>query len=143
MPSLNVGGTDLIRVLSARVQIDHGEDAKEAKQYPICQFVIELPLDDNPALAQWALAPMGDDRYKKVVLKTMDRSNKVNHTWTIPKGYVHAYHEIEFAPGSGSETDQGNYYRVVVRGVLAHDGQTYDGKNVLQVDKGDKETLPG
>lgn len=142
MPNLTIQGKKYSRILNAKVEIDHGKDAKEAVQVPTMQFRIQLPLDDDPDIANWALQPYGDKRFAKVELQTLDRSGVTNHTWTLQKAYVHRYEEVEFAPGSGSETDQGNYYEIVVRGTLLNN-EAYNGKNVLDVAKGDKEKLPG
>ena len=46
---------------------------------------------------------------------------------------------VEFAPGSGSETDQGSFVEIVVRGTLMHTNVDYDGKNVLEVKAGKAE----
>ena len=138
MPHLTIQGKKLNRVLDARVQITHG-DALEATQIPIMQFVIGLPLEDDTMIAEWALAPHGPKRWKTVELQTLDRSRKVDHTWTLHKAYVHNYQEKEFPVGSGSDTDQGNYYEVVLRGTLVHNNVDYDGKNILQVAAGEAE----
>jgi hypothetical protein len=138
MPALTIQGKKINRVLDARVQITHG-DAREAMQIPIQQFVIRLPLDHDVMIAEWALAPYGDKRWKTVELQTQDRSRKTNHTWTLHKAYVHRYEEVEFPKGSGSATDQGNYFEIVVRGTLQHINVDYDGKNILQVAAGEAE----
>ena len=62
----------------------------------------------------------GAKRWKTVVLETLDRSHDVNHNWTLHKAYVHSFREVEFAPGSGSETDQGSFVEIIVRGTLLH-----------------------
>src|SRR5262249_6160601 len=136
MALLSVEGQVFNNPHSAKVQIIHGEDALEAEQYPLCQFVIELPLDKQTMFAEWALAPVGKARWKKVELKTRDIDENPIHTWTLKKAYVHSLREIEFGEGSGSATDQGNYFTVVLRGVLEKTGVAHDGKNVLEVAKG-------
>ena len=141
MPELSIQGKKLNRVLDARVQVTHGS-ALEATQIPICQFVIGIPLDQDIMVAEWALAPHGPKRWKTVELKTLDRSRVVNHTWTLHKAYVHSYVEKEFPEGSGSDTDQGNYYEVIIRGTLQHNNLDYDGKNILEVKAGEAEKLP-
>jgi hypothetical protein len=141
MPQLTVQGTKFNRVNNASVEITHG-DAREAMQIPIMQFTIQIPLDNETMIAEWALAPHGPKRWKTVELQTLDRSRKVNHTWTMHKAYVHSFREVEFAPGAGSNTDQGNWFEIVVRGVLLHNNVDYDGKNVLQVAAGEKEPDP-
>jgi hypothetical protein len=141
MPELTIGGKKINRVLSARVQITHGE-AREAMQIPIEQFVISIPLDNEIMIAEWALAPHGPARWKTVELKTLDRSHVVNHTWTLHKAYVHRYHEVEFPAGSGNETDQGNYLEIILRGTLLHNNTDYDGKNILSVAAGEAEANP-
>jgi hypothetical protein len=138
MPALTIQGKKVNRVLDARVEITHG-DAREAMQIPIQQFVVKLPLDHDVMVAEWALSPHGDKRWKTVELQTQDRSRKTNHTWTLHKAYVHNYEEVEFPAGSGSETDQGNYVEIVVRGTLLHNNIDYDGKNILQVAAGEAE----
>ena len=138
MPELTIQGKKFNRVLDATVEVTHGE-AREAKQIPIMQFVIRVPLDHDVMLAEWALAPHGPKRWKTVELKTTDRSRKVNHTWTLHKAYCHSYEEVEFPEGSGGPTDQGNYVEVKVRGTLLHNNLDYDGKNVLTVAKGEAE----
>ena len=138
MPNLTIQGTKVARVNSAEVQITHGE-GKEALQMPIMQFVLEIPTDQTTLLQDWALAPIGPKRWKTVVLETLDRSNDVNHNWTLHKAYVHSMEEVEFSPNSGSATDQGTYVKVVVRGILLHTNLAYDGKNVLEVKAGKAE----
>jgi hypothetical protein len=138
MPELTIQGKKLNRVLDAEVQITHG-DAREAMQIPIMQFVIGLPLDHDIMVSEWALAPHGPKRWKTVELKTLDRSRKVKHTWTLHKAYVHRYEEREFPEGSGSDTDQGNFYEITVRGTLLHNNVDYDGKNILEVKAGEAE----
>ena len=141
MPNLTIQGKKLNRILSARVEITHG-DAREAMQIPIEQFVIKVPLDHDVMLAEWALAPHGPKRWKTVELQTLDRSRTVNHTWTLHKAYVHSYNEVEFPESSGSETDQGNYYEIIVRGTLLHNNLDYDGTNILQIATGEAEKKP-
>jgi hypothetical protein len=138
MPELSIQGVKLNRIHDARVEITHG-NAREAAQIPIMQFKIRLPLDDDDMLGQWALAPHGPKRWKTVELQTLDRSHGINHTWTMHKAYVHEYVEVEFAAGSGNETDQGNYVELTLRGTLMHTNIDYDGKNVLAVKAGEKE----
>lgn len=138
MPHLTVQGKKFNRVNSAKVEILHGE-AREATQIPLMQFTIQLPLDNDIMIAEWTLAPHGPKRWKTVELQTLDRSRKVNHTWTLHKAYVHSYREVEFPEGAGSLTDQGNWYEIVVRGVLMHNNLDYDGKNILQVAAGEAE----
>jgi len=140
MPELSIQGKKINRVLNAVVQIDHG-DALEAKQIPIEQFVIDVPLDNDVMLPEWALAPHGPKRWKTVELKTLDRSHKVNHTWTLHKAYIHEYVEREFPPKSGGDTDQGNFIRIIVRGTLLHNNLDYDGKNILEVKAGEAEPV--
>ncbi len=141
MPALTVQGKEFKRVLDAKIEITHG-DAREAMQIPIMQFVIKLPLDHDTTIAEWALAPHGPKRWKTVELKTLDRSRAVNHVWTLHKAYVHSYNEVEFPAGSGSETDQGNYVEIVVRGTLVHNNVDYDGQNILKVAAGEAEPDP-
>ena len=83
-------------------------------------------------------APHGPKRWKTVELETLDRSKKVNHTWTLHKAYVHEYIEREFPEGR-PETDQGNFIRLIVRGTLVHNNVDYDGKNILSVAAGAPE----
>jgi hypothetical protein len=141
MPELTVGGKKFNRVLDAKVEVTHG-NAREATQIPILQFWIKLPLDQDIFLADWALAKHGPDRWKTVELKTLDRSRVVNHTWTLHKAYIHSYEEVEFPEGSGSETDQGNYIDILLRGTLLHSNVDYDGKNILTVAAGEAEANP-
>ncbi|MBC8103162.1 MAG: hypothetical protein H7Z41_11300 [Cytophagales bacterium] len=138
MPALTIQGQKINRVLDARVEITHG-DAREAMQIPIQQFVVKLPLDHDTSIAEWALAPHGPRRWKTVELQTQDRSRKTNHTWTLHKSYVHNYTEKEFPAQSGSDTDQGNYIEIIVRGTLVHNNVDYDGKNILQIAAGEAE----
>lgn len=138
MPALSIQGTKINRILDARVEVTHG-DAREAMQIPVQQFVVKLPLDHDVMVAEWALAPHGPKRWKTVELQTQDRSKKTNHTWTLHKAYVHSYTEREFPSQSGSETDQGNFVEIVLRGTLLHNNMDYDGKNILQVTGGEPE----
>ena len=138
MPNLTIQGKKINRVLDAHVEITHG-DAAEAKQIPILQFIINLPLDHDTTIAEWALAPHGPKRWKTVELQTTDRSKVVNHTWTLHKAYVHSYVEREFPPESASSTDQGNYIQLILRGTLQHNNVDYDGKNILSVAAGAPE----
>lgn len=141
MPALTVQGKKINRVLDATVEITHG-DAKEPMQIPVQQFIISLPLDHDTMLAEWALSPHSTGRWRTVELQTLDRSRKVNHTWTLHKAYVHTYTEKEFPPQSGSTTDQGNYVQLIVRGTLIHNNVDYDGKNILTVAAGEAEPNP-
>jgi len=141
MPELTIQGKKINRVHDAKIQIDHGT-AREAMQIPIEQFLIDLPLDHDTMIAEWALAPHGPKRWKTVELKTLDRGRKVNHTWTMHKAYVHSYTEREFPEGSGNTTDQGNFIRIIVRGTLLHNNLDYDGKNILEVKAGEAEEKP-
>jgi hypothetical protein len=138
MPELTIQGKKINRVNGAQVHVTHG-DAKEATQIPIMEFVLDIPLDYETMIAEWALAPHGPSRWKTVILKTTDRSRKVNHTWTLHKAYVHSYVEKEFPEGSRNINDQGNYVEVKVRGTLLHNNVDYDGKNILQVAPGEAE----
>ena len=138
MPALTVQGKKFERINSARVQILHGE-AKEALQIPLMQFVINLPLDHDTMLAEWALSPQGPKRWKTVELQTQDRSRKTNHTWTLQKAYVHHYAETEFPADSGEEYAIGNAVELVIRGTLVHNNVDYDGKNILTVAAGEDE----
>lgn len=141
MPGLTIQGTKFNRILNAEVKITHG-DAREAIQIPECNFIIDLPLDEKTFLDDWVLAPHGPARWKTVELITYDRSKTKAHTWTMHKAYCHSLEEVEFPEGSGGTTDQGNFVRIVVRGVLPHTGIDYDGKNILTVAAGQAEAGP-
>jgi hypothetical protein len=141
MPNVSIQGKKYERVNSAQVQISHG-DSMEALQIPVQQFVINVPLDHDTTIAEWALAPHGPKRWKTVELQTLDRSDKVNHTWTLHKAYVHSMREVEFAPQSGEDNVIGNSLEIVVRGVLLHNNVAYDGKNILTVAAGEAEPEP-
>ena len=138
MPELTIQGKKINRVNGAKVHVTHG-DAREATQIPTMEFVLDIPLDYETMIAEWALAPHGPQRWKTVILKTQDRSRKTNHTWTLHKAYVHSYVEKEFPEGSRNVNDQGNFIEVKVRGTLLHNNVDYDGKNILQVAPGEAE----
>jgi len=131
MPVLIINGNRINRVLSAVVEITHG-DSTEARQMPTCQFVVRLPLDRDTMLAVWALEPLGRGRWKTVELQIQDHSNMTCHIWTLHQAYVHDYLEREFPPGSGAGPEQGSYNEVVIRGTLFHNND-YDGENVLKI----------
>jgi len=138
MPQLSIQGKKLNRIMDAQVEVHHG-NAKEALQIPIQQFRIKLPLDHDTMLAEWALAPQGPGRWKTAELETLDRSRKVNHTWTLHKAYVHEYNEFEFTEASGTANEQGNHVELIIRGTLMHTNVDYDGQNILKVAAGEPE----
>jgi hypothetical protein len=143
MPKLKIGDKTINRILSARVQVYHGEnDHHEARLIPHIQFLLHLPMDHDATLAKWALAPIGDNRFKPVALTMQDRSGTDKKEWKIEKAYVYRYEEIEYPPQSGSANDQGNYVELVIRGIVAN-GQDYDGTNIVAVKDGQPEATSG
>ena len=139
MPELTIQGKKINRVNGATVQILHG-DAKEAVQIPIMQFVIDIPLDYETMIAEWALAPHGPTRWKTVILKTQDRSRKTNHTWTLHKAYVHSYTGKRVSRGfAGQPTTRVTLWKWWYAVRLLHNNLDYDGKNILQVAPGEAE----
>jgi len=88
-------------------------------------------------LVKWALAPQGPDRFKKVEIETYDRSKSLNKRWTFAKAYLASISETESGGGQHTQTV------LHIVGTLVHGAHDYDGTNILKVEAGDAEALPG
>jgi hypothetical protein len=142
MPKLKIGSDEIKRVHGARVVIEHDEDAVEPCSVPRMQFILLLPLDHSDLIANWAMAPFGPDRYKRVELQTLGRSGEVKHTWTLKQGFVHRYRAVEFPPDSRCGDSQGNFVELVVRGVNTG-MEDYKLGAILEVAPGSPEPAAG
>jgi hypothetical protein len=140
MPDLKIGDTVIHRVHSARVEILNEDSRGRLRGTPLLQFTLTLPLEHEDMIAKWALAPPGADRYKTVELALQDRSAGTKLRWAMKNCYVHRYEEVEFPCGVGSDTDQGNYVQLVLRG--QHLGKTdYKKALILEVTRGSAESV--
>lgn len=131
------GGSPItyLDILDAAVEIFHGdpEEPCEMKLVPCAQFTIKLSLNDKPELSTWATA-FGEKRFAKVGLTLQGREN-YTRVWTLPKAYVHRYHEIQYPSAGHDATSQENCFDLIVRGVLPYD-VSYDGKNLAEMKTG-------
>lgn len=120
------------RTIDARVRILHGgaEQTGEARLAPVAQIIALLPFEAGNAMAKWALALFGKERYAKVNLTLTDREKAEIHVWQFKKAYVHWLEEIEQPEVSQNATAQENAMRAVIRGLVA-DGQDYDSAGIL------------
>jgi hypothetical protein len=134
MPEVSISGTKLPRV--ENVQFAIGLGSADARQLPSVTCTFTIPADNDMTLVNWALAPQGEDRFKKVEIKTFDRSGVLNKTWTFAKAYLAALTETETGSGVHTQTS------VTIIGTLIHATTDYDGTNILKVDKGQTETAP-
>lgn len=135
MPQISVGGKALPRVES--VQFAFGLGGADARQIPDVSASFVIPADNDTTLIDWVLEPQGDKRFKKVEIKTFDRSGTLNKTWTFAKAYIASYSETETGGGEATST------AVTIVGTLVHATENYDGKNIIEVAKGETEKLPG
>ena len=135
MPDVTISGKKLPRVESVQFSLSLG--GGDATQIPQASCTISIPADNDDTLTKWALAPQSNDRFKKVEIKTYDRSGTLNKTWTFPKAYLAALSETETGGGELTSTS------FTVVGMLIHATEKYDGKNVLEVTKGEAEANPG
>ncbi len=146
MAKLTIGGTEIKQVLRAEVRISHG-DSRDPLLVPIIEMNITVPLTEAILIQEWAKAPKGPDRFKKVELQTMHREGGVAHTWTILQGWVRDMSESEFRPeltsgGGGVEAQLTGYdVRFTIVGALLGNVD-YDGKNIITVAPGSAEALP-
>jgi hypothetical protein len=147
MAKLTIGGTEVPQVLRAKVHITHGE-SRDPLLVPIIEIEVTVPLTESTLFADWAKAPKGPDRFKKVELQTMHREGGVAHTWTLLQAWVKNFEETEFAPeltsgGTGVEAQLTNYdVRVTIAGALLPN-QDYNGVNIITVAAGAAQQLPG
>lgn len=123
-------------ILDAAVEIFHGDPDSpgEMKLVPAVQFVLKLSLNDKPELSTWALA-FGEKRFAQAKLSLYNREQNFSRVWTIPKAYIHRYHEIEYPAAAHNVTSQENCFELVVRGVLPYD-KPYDGKILVEMKPG-------
>jgi len=135
MPDVSIGGTKLPNVDTVTVTISLS--GGEATRLPDCSASFTYPTDEDTILTDWLLAPQSANRFKKVEIKTYDRSGTLNKTWTFPKAYLAALSETETGGGELTSTS------FTVVGMLIHATEKYDGKNVLEVTKGEAEANPG
>jgi len=135
MADIVISGKKLPRVES--VQFSMGLGSADARQLPQVSASFVIPADNDTTLIDWVLAPQSDDRFKKVEIKTYDRSGTLNKTWTFAKAYIASYRETETGQGQQTET------AVTLVGTLVHATENYDGKNIIEVTKGEAEKLPG
>ena len=131
MPDVSIGGTNLPNVDTVTVNISLS--AGEATRLPDCTASFTYPTDEVTILTDWLLAPQSANRFKKVEIKTYDRSKKLNKTWTFAKAYLAHLDEGEY-------TDSGeNMTSATIVGTLIHAKADYDGTNILQVAGGEVE----
>lgn len=143
MPKLTIGGTEIKGVQKATVRVVHLTD-RDPERLPVMEWEIIMGIQDQDMLAKWALAPQGSDRFKRCELVIYNRDKTQAHTWTMLKGYLHQYSDVEFPErgGAADTTDQGFYTKLVIRGTIPQ-AEDYDGVNVMTVAPGEKEGLPG
>lgn len=141
MPRLMIGGQEITGVERAEVRIVHGTQ-REPERVPVMEWDIILGLQNDDLLAKWALSPQGTDRFRRCELVVYNRDKTQAHTWTILKGYVHQYHEVEFPAGDPGRPTNEPYIRLLIRGTLLRP-EDYDGQNVMTVAPGEKEGFPG
>lgn len=134
MPEVTISGKKLPRVESVAFSLGLG--GGDASQVPDASCTIVIPADNDDTLTKWILAPQSDDRYKKVEIKTFDRSNTLNKTWTFPKAYLASLAETETGGGEHTSTT------FTIVGTLIHATQNYDGKNIIEITKGEAEQNP-
>ena len=135
MPEVTISGKKLPRVES--VQFSLGLGSGDASQLPDVSCTIVIPADNDDTLTQWILAPQSDARYKKVEIKTFDRSKKVNKTWTFSKAYLASLSETETGGGEHTQT------AFTIVGTLIHANEDYTKDAILKIEAGEAEALPG
>jgi|GEM_PF-1747654 len=131
MPDVSIGGTKLPNVDTVTVTISLS--GGEATRLPDCSASFTYPTDEDTILTDWLLAPQSTNRFKKVEIKTYDRSKKVNKTWTFAKAYLAGLSEGEYS-GAGA-----NMTSATIIGTLIHAKEDYNGKNILEVAAGEAE----
>ena len=131
MPDVSIGGTKLPNVDTVTVTISLS--GGEATRLPDCSASFTYPTDEDTILTDWLLAPQSANRFKKVEIKTYDRSKKVNKTWTFAKAYLAHLDEGEYKEGGANMTT------ATIIGTLIHAKDDYNGKNVLEVTAGQAE----
>jgi len=131
MPDVSIGGTKLPNVDTVTVTISLS--GGEATRLPDCSASFTYPTDEDTILTDWLLAPQSANRFKKVEIKTYDRSKKVNKTWTFAKAYLADLSEGEYS-GAGA-----NMTSATIIGTLIHAKEDYNGKNILEVAAGEAE----
>lgn len=132
MPKINISGKEITKVDHVSFALSGGGGTAEPSV--TCSF--SMPATEDTSLIEWMLAKQSPDRYKKVVIETYDRDGVLNKEWTLHKCYIASHSETEDAMGHVSSV------QVTLVGVLAS-GTTYDGKNVLTIKGGKKETDEG
>ena len=137
MPNLTIQGKKINRVLDAHVEITHG-DAAEAKQIPILQFIINLPLNttDHRRVGTCPARPQAVENRE---IESTDLSKVVNPPGRCTRRTSIPTSSASSRPRSASSTDQGNYIQLILRGTLQHNNVDYDGKNILSVAAGAPE----
>jgi len=135
MPDVTISGKKLPRVENVQFSMSLG--GGDASQLPHVACTIVIPADNDDTLTTWALAPQSESRFKKVEVKTYDRSGTLNKTWTIPKAYLASLSETETGGGQHTQT----VFTVV--GALIHATDNYDGTNIIQITAGETEANPG
>ena len=135
MPDVTISGKKLPRIES--VHFSMGLGGGDATQLPHVSCTIVIPADNDDTLTKWMLAPQSDDRFKKVEVKTYDRSGTLNKTWTFAKAYIAALSETETGGGQHTSTS------FTVVGTLIHATENYDGKNIIEITAGEAEANPG
>ena len=131
MPDVSIGGTKLPNVDTVTVTISLS--GGEATRLPDCSASFTYPTDEDTILTDWLLAPQSANRFKKVEIKTYDRSKKVNKTWTFAKAYLAGLSEGEYS-GEGA-----NMTSATIIVTLIHAKEDYNGKNILEVAAGEAE----
>jgi len=134
MAEVSIAGTDLPRVDSVQFGITTG--GGDANQLPYATCTITIPADSKVDLTKWALAPQGEDRFKKVKIETKNRANGTNKTWTFAKAFLASLSETETGDGQPTTTS------FTIVGTLIHATDDYDGSNILKVEEGEEETVP-
>ena len=132
MPTVNISGTKLVKVDHVSFSMSGGG----GEVHPMVSCSFSLPATDQTTLVDWMLTKQSPDRYKKVVVETLDKDGKVDKTWTLHKCYIASYSEAE--SGMGHDTS----ISCTLIGVLASNTE-YTGKNIVEVKAGVKETTDG
>ena len=131
MPDVSISGTKLPNVDTVTISISLS--GGEATRLPDCSATFTYPTDHQIILTDWLLAKQGPDRFKKVEIKTYDRSKKLNKTWTFAKAYLAHLDEGEYTEGGANMTT------ATIIGTLIHAKEDYSGTNILNVVAGDVE----
>ena len=135
---LNIGGTAIPQVLQARVNISNSKNNSPVHE-PVVSMEILLRMHHETLIADWATAPEGRKRFKRVELVMESRDALPLQVFTIPYAWISSYEACEnndyFFDAQGREF-AGAILKITIQASLPP-GMDHNGHNLIDASPGE------